>query len=212
MTALDRQTLTALKARSRQAAAITLLGGLLVLMAIGYSAWQLRTLSARKAQLQAENARAQAELRTLERNKVTLQADIRTAQDTLARIRLQLATDNVTGARQTLAQAASAKPAAASVRRVFFQLRSLDQSEIYARCRKAFSTQGYRVPSYEMVPDRGPKTLNVRYFRAAEREEATRIGQLLETCAGGKATLSLIGGYDVKPNQYEVWFAPMTGR
>lgn len=212
MTATREAKLAILQARSRHAAVITLIGGLLVLGAIAFSAWQLRSLSIRKNRLQAEYAAAQADLRKLEQARAALQADIRAGQDTLARIRLQLATDNVAGAKQTLAVAAVATPAATTVRRVFFQLRGTDQRPLYERCRLALGGQGYRVPGFEMVPDRGPPTLNVRYFRAAERDEALRVASLVAACAGGRATTTLIGGYDVKPNQYEVWFPPITAR
>jgi hypothetical protein len=99
MTDTRDATLAILRARSRQAAMITLVGGLLVLGAIAFSAWQLHSLSARKRQLQAEYAAAQDDLSKLRQTRVALQADIRAGQDTLARIRLQLATDNVAGGR-----------------------------------------------------------------------------------------------------------------
>jgi cell division protein FtsB len=212
MTAMHEARLAILQARSRRAAMITLIGGLLVLGAIAFSAWQLRSLSIRKNRLQAEYAAAQADLSKLKQTRSALQADIRAGQDTLARIRLQLATDNVAGAKRTLAVAAVATPAATTVRRVFFQLRGTDQRPLYERCRQALGGRGYRVPGFELVPDRGPPTLNVRYFKATERDEALQVASLVAACAGGRATTTLIGGYDVKPNQYEVWFPPIAAK
>jgi hypothetical protein len=68
------------------------------------------------------------------------------------------------------------------------------------------------VPKLEMVPDAGPQRTSIRYFRPDDRDEAQQLASDLGGCAGTDFKLAAIGGYqasaNVKPHQFEVWFAP----
>lgn len=232
MTATPPQ-LEQLGRRSRQAAVISLVGFLLVIAAIGYSIWQIDRLEDRKRELNAEAVALDAQVKAL--NK-----DIEAKRVTLDRISRQIASGDVTAVEKTLVQQAAAPPApviavpraagpkegarpgaaaivvaaapAVAEKRVYFQIRSRDQTKQYQACGAILRNAGYRVPQAEYVPDRGPARAEVRYFRDEEGDEARRVAKQLAGCLGGEVAVNLIGGYRdsplVKPMQFEVWFAP----
>lgn len=213
--------------RSKQAAIISLVGFLLVLAAIGFSIWQIGQLQARKDALATESAALEARVATLDK-------DIQAKRETLDRISRQVAAGDVKAVEKTLVQQA-AQPASVPVtrapagaaagddaliaaappaaeRRVYFQIRSRDQTRQYQACGAILRKAGYRVPLAEYVPDRGPPKAEVRYFREEEASEAKAVAGLLRGCLRSDVQLNLIGGYRdsplVKPMQFEVWFAP----
>lgn len=215
--------------RSRQAAIISLVGVLLVLATIGYSIWQIGRLEERKATLTLQKE-------TLQRTNDQLDKDIQAKRETLDRISRQIASGDVKAAEKTLVQQAAApptpviarpaqgaRPGAAAVvvasappiaeKRVYFQIRSRDQTRQYQACGRVLRDAGYKVPLPEYVPDRGPPRIEVRYFREEEAAEAKAVAGLLGKCVRGAVQLNLIGGYRdsplVKPMQFEVWFAPV---
>lgn len=209
--------------RSRQAAVISLIGFLLVIAAIGFSIWQIGKLEARKDALAAQTAE-------LETTVAKLDKDIQAKRETLDRISRQVASGDVKAVERTLVQQAAApavvaaapgKPAGETAaptaprleKRVYFQIRSRDQTRQYQACGRVLRDAGYRVPLPEYVPDRGPPKIEVRYFREEETAEAKTVVMLLGKCVRGPVQLNLIGGYRdsplVKPMQFEVWFAPV---
>src|SRR5437868_15535119 len=91
--------------KSHNAAFISLAGFLIVIAAIGYSAWEIHALERRKAVLQSEVSKGQAEKEKLMREtseltamRSQLQKEILAKQEKLDRTALQLATGNVSAA------------------------------------------------------------------------------------------------------------------
>jgi hypothetical protein len=213
--------------RSRTAAVISLVGFLLVLAAIGFSIWQISELEARKKTLDAET-------KALEARVAVLNKDIAAKRETLDKISRQVASGDVAAVEKTLVQQAAAPStpratpsapagakenaivvAAAPVRyerRVYFQIRTREQTGRYRACARMLAADGWKVPPVEYVPDRGPATNQVRYFRAEEADQAQALALSLGKCVGGRVAVILVGGYRdsplVKPQQFEVWFAP----
>lgn len=208
--------------RSRTAAIISLVGFLLVLAAIGFSIWQIGELEARKRTLDAET-------KALEARVAVLNKDIAAKRETLDRISRQVAAGDVAAVEKTLVQQATAsalvplipigapktdapRAAATDLRRVYFQIRSREQRARYRACARMLVADGWKVPPVELVPDRGPSVNQVRYFRADEADQAQALALSLGKCVNGRASVILVGGYKesplVKPQQFEVWFAP----
>lgn len=199
---LPDELLQSLARRSRYGGVVTLLGTVVVAGTLGAAAWQLHGLETRKAQLNADIAQLSAQ-------KAALSVKSDAQQDVIAKAELKIAAGETPAAAKVLA---AAPPPATVVKRVYFQARSADQTALFKGCAGGLVAKGYRVPKLEMVPDTGPQRTSIRYFRPEDRDEAQQLANDLGSCAGTDFKVSAISGYassaNVKPHQFEVWFAP----
>lgn len=197
----------ALKA-SKWSAILTLLGFLIVLGAIAYSALELSRLEKKKADLGNEIAEKETQL---SKRKVELQE----LQSTLDYVRskveqAKVSNEQIDLAKQALTQVKS--EATESKARIFIHIRDKSQSEITRKIAKALKEKGYVVPKEEILVDKGPNNTQVRYFREGEKGVASDIQKLLvEKFAIASAELTYIRGYEtstaIKPKTFEIWLS-----
>jgi hypothetical protein len=203
----------ALGRRSRVTGALSLLGGALMFGAVGASAWGVWRLQAETRALEAQRTQLKTEILKLTQTKTALLTDLATSQDSLAKADTALQTGDVTRAQQAIDTGQAAAPAAAaSVARVFFQLRNTDQVGVYKTCGAALVAAGYRVPTYDMLPNAGPEQSEIRYYHRAEGERAKALAADLAACGAGPMRIVYIRRFEtsnkVKPLVFEVWLAP----
>ncbi|WP_430418672.1 hypothetical protein [Phenylobacterium sp.] len=198
----DPQAL-AIRRNSRRAALLSLVGGAVILAAFAGSALQLQNLAkaeaeqaARVGALRKEEAQLLASIAAQKRALLEEKAVTKQAYEEIAK-------GDTRGAQQTLAEAQRV-----STPRVYFQVRSAGQAEVYRRCASVLRAGGARVPPYEVV-QRGPAQNEVRYFHQDEATEAEQLAQTVRACLGGPVRLSYVGAYaNVNALHFEVWLAP----
>lgn len=217
---LSPESLSALARGSRRTAAISLASGLLVVGALGASAWAIWSLQERRETLAAEVA-------GLEASRARLKGELLGLQDTLNGASLKLAQGEVKAAETLLEKAP--KPAAAPtvsgapvqqgpppqsppvIKRAYFHMAADAQRPVFETCAKTLVGLGYRVPQVEMV-DVPPAANQVRYFRSGDEPGARRLAGDLAGCLGASPRVILVRGYEnsrlVRPSQYEVWLSP----
>jgi hypothetical protein len=213
--------------KSRQAAILSGLGGLIVLLALIYSAYQLYILEEKKRLIEQELSEKQKiinlkteEIKALNDEFSQKQTELERVcqelikkQSTLDYVSLQLAiektdTENIELAKKALTP--TEKDLIQSKARVYIHIRKKLQSEKAKKVGDVLEKNGYLVPKTEILVDMGPKETQVRYFRESEQETASEIVSILNEAGIFPAKTSYISGYEnselVKPLQFEIWF------
>jgi hypothetical protein len=74
---------------------------------------------------------------------------------------------------------------------------------------KPLATRGIRVSGIKVVSF-GPKVSDLRYFRAAERDEAQKVGRVLRDIGVPPRELKFVAGFEgqATQRQYELWLPP----
>jgi hypothetical protein len=216
---MDRElTIEKLGRSSRRAGVASLLGVLIVIGSLTYSALKLSSLQEqtdqKREELKALNAESESLSRSLEAKSQELDRKQRELELVNSAL-LQVGSSSQTGlnlVKQSLEKTIESDPnVARTIARVFIHIRDKSQHASARRIATLLQKQGFIVPGVEILVDRGPTTTQVRYFRRDEADEARRIVKILLEAGVRDASESLVAGYEnstgVKPRQYEIWFA-----
>lgn len=199
---------TAALKTSKWSAILTLIGFVLVALAIGYSIAELGQLEKKKAELD----------RAIEDNEKQLtakKAELQQLQSTLEYVRSKVEAANVKSEQIDLAKTAleqvkydpqEVKP------RVYIHVRDKAQVDTALKIGNALKKNGFIVPKEEILVDKGPAVTEVRYFRESEKALAEDISRLLREDLKLHGTrLSYIPGYEtskaIRPKHYEIWLS-----
>ncbi len=111
---------------------------------------------------------------------------------------------------QAIDNSLNANPKAANLLpRVYIHIGSEEQQAKAREIETALQKQGFLAPGLRNVKDRAPKLSVLKFFREAERAEATQIANLLKNF-GVNAPPQYIKGFEdstkMRPRHYEVWF------
>lgn len=212
---VQEEALAALAKNTRSAAAYSVLGGVIVLAALAGSAWQVADLQKQRGALETDIANRRTEIVELEKKKVALLRDNLALREANTQADRQLKLGKITQAQATL-QASVAAPipsvsaaelARVSVGRIYFQVRSDAQRDLFKRCAPILVSAGYKVPGAERVKD-GPRRTELRYFHPEEEPAAQKLQGELQGCLGQPVALSPAKYPGINPLHFEVWMGP----
>jgi len=215
-----------LQRTSRRGAFISLAGFVIVLATLLGAAAVLRKLQAQLSDLEQQIKTKRAMISDLDRQRESLEAETKQlaaardtartelkkvnqkldySNDTLDRVRLQLAANSPATARQVLAQQKSTDTHTHP--RLFIEIRSKDQESLYERCAEVLRPD-VEVPGWELVAT-GPASAQMRYFHDEDKGEAENIASKVEGVIGYRPKTLHVGGYDLVPRRhFELWFSP----
>lgn len=95
--------------------------------------------------------------------------------------------------------------------RVYIHIREPTQRELARRVERRLEAAHLVVPGIERLVGIGPRQNELRFFRAAEQDEAERIRQLVASMGISIQLTDLSGRYEqsteIRPRHYELWFA-----
>lgn len=208
--------------RLQSTARLLAIGVLLVFVAlIGYSGYRLRgiqkQIEASTATLDEQRIKLRKQEEALaegRRRKAELEGEIAEVEQRLAAMRelsSRIAQENPALVRRAAEEAIVANPAtAASLPRVFPQIRREAQRAGAREIARKLETAGFLVPGIENVGDKSPRRSQVRYFRQNEegRKDVRELVDLLRQ-AGVTAEATFVEGYEESiqaRRQYEIWF------
>lgn len=182
---------------ARQATLLTALSGVVVLGALGYSAWQINALDKTLADRRAVAQQLEQDIN----NKQSQLNDLETRlQEQTAALRYLPAPE---------VKRALEKSASAMRPRVYIQIANDGQRSLAAKAADALKAAGYEVPGVESVGTRAPKTTTVRYFVRSEesRRQAEEVVKVLQGLGvDARAQLLSIPKASAQPRQIEIWF------
>jgi len=175
------------------------------------------------AKVEKERDAAKQQLADLDAHRKDVERQLKDAETALAQRKAALAASigalsrvDAKQLRSAVEQEVTADPNAAQLLpRVYLQI--VDQADRgwAERCGKLLQQAGIIPLGVEYVPRAaGLRRTDVRYYKQAERAGAERIVEILRT-AGVVATLNYLNqehNTNVRPNHFEVWFAPGVGR
>lgn len=114
-------------------------------------------------------------------------------------------------AQKTLEATLNSNPEAAALPRIFIHIRAESQHTAARQVAGILRQKGYSVPGIQILVKLGPDETQVRYFHSTDEAQAQEILDLLVS-SGVKNVAkkpNLIAGHeDIRPRQYEIWFAP----
>jgi hypothetical protein len=92
---------------------------------------------------------------------------------------------------------------------LYIHVRDEAQRARAQRMIKPLATRGIRVSGIKVVSF-GPQTSDLRYFRAAERDEARKVGRVLRDIGVPAQQLKFVSGFEDRAThrQYELWLPP----
>ncbi len=212
---LQDEGLQLLTKNSRRAALISLAGGVIILIGLAGSAWKVAELQKREASIQANVNRLNGETARLTAVKRGLLDDIEKAKSASAQANIQIAEGRLQEAQATLKASvdapipsvSAAEQARVSVGRIYFQVRSDAQADLFRRCVPDLLAAGYRVPAADHVKI-GPKRTELRYFHPEDKDAAVKLRGQLQTCLGQPVALSNPSYKGINPLHFEVWLGP----
>jgi len=95
--------------------------------------------------------------------------------------------------------------------RIYLQIQDEQQRSAAELVSKALASDGFIVPGIELVKT-GPKSTEVRFFRKADADGAEKIAGILRESRVPSVIVKYVPGFEnsarVRPQQYEIWFAP----
>jgi hypothetical protein len=198
---------------SRRAGVASLLGVLIVLASLGYSAWKLQAL-------QGKVDAADQELKSKQQQIVGLDADIKVKQmqaQALQRTLLRAGSaspESGAQVQQALSAEIDSQPETAKfLPRVWLHIREESQRAKAKPVADALVAAGFSVPGIELVGKKAPDENQVRYFEKSD--QATSDCKAIED-AVGKLNLAFEKRYiapspnlaPIHPRHYEIWFGP----
>ena len=193
---------------SKWSAIVTLVGFFFVVVAIGYSAVELRQLEKKKAELTQAITEHDGQL-------AAKKAELQQLQGTLEYVRSKVEFANVESEQINLAKKAldQVKYDAPEIKaRVYIHIRDKSQSDNALKIADALKKGGFIVPKEDILVDKGPTATEVRYFRESEKPLAEDIFNLLRANVDIKnAKIMYIPGYEtskaIRPKHYEIWLS-----
>jgi hypothetical protein len=92
---------------------------------------------------------------------------------------------------------------------LYIHVRDEAQRARAQRMIRPLATRGIRVSGIKVVSF-GPQVSDLRYFRAAERDEARKVGRVLKDIGVPAQQLKLVSGFEDRAThrQYELWLPP----
>ena len=169
------------------------------------------TLVQKKTDLDASIGNLNTEKAQLQTQIADLQKQKADADKLGSAVASALYAANPKQAQKTIEDSLNSNPDAGIHPRIFVHIRSASQRPAARQVADVARQKGYIVPGIQILVESGPDETQVRYFHAADEAEAQKI--LDELTAGGVANVAakpnFIAGHDeIRPRQYEIWFAP----
>jgi septal ring factor EnvC (AmiA/AmiB activator) len=199
---------------SRRSALVGLLGLLVVILAGGYSYYELSSLQEqieqKKSQLEGLNDELEEKKKQVDEVSKKLD-EMSKKLDVLNSALYEVGTTNPGLAKQALNKAIESEPDAAGVLpRIYIHIRAESQRSRAKQVADRLREKGYVVPGIEILVNIGPSTTQVRYFRGSEEKRANEIVHILKELKVDDAEVKYIRGYEtsVRRGQYEIWFGP----
>lgn len=185
---------------------LTIIGFLIVIVSIGYSALQLNSLEKEKDEKLKEIKQLDSMKVNLEKEISAMQTEAKYYEEVLKIVHkenpdiVEKATDN-----PNVEQIQNEiKP------RIYIHLQDTSQTNLAKKIANTLQQLGFLVPKAEILVDNGPTHTQVRYFRKKEQQEAEDIVNILKKQYELNNTITnYLSGYEssdrVRPRQYEVW-------
>ncbi len=103
-----------------------------------------------------------------------------------------------------------AKASIERIPRIYLHVDGSPEKTAATEVEKLLESQGWVVPGIERMGSKLPRSSQLRYFKASEKEPAEKIHKVLAD-AGYDMSLNYINGYEesesIRPMHFEIWFA-----
>lgn len=171
---------------------------------------QLKQKSAELDQKTSAVEAKQKELTQVQNELTKLQSDLQALKQFSAQVSGELSAGNEQRVLEVVDTSLKANPKVATLLpRVYLHVQREEQRAKANNIATSLQKQGYLAPGIENVRVNRLEQTVVRYFREAEKNEATQIATILQGL-GIKAAPQYIGGSEdstkMRPRHYEVWF------